>query len=187
MQRRRNGIARKMLQALMVEHMVLEATVQTAVQAPTTHCDVMYADLAEAFAGVGHPTRLAPAHNLTACPPAEIQSGWDLASEEGQDRWRRMVREERPMLIIIGFPCTLWNKFACNINWSTPERREILEGRRLLQKPLKQLMAWTMKEQYDNDRLFLFENPPGSEVWEEEEFTDVWQLDGVVSAINHSP
>ncbi len=93
MQRRRNGIARKVVQALMVEHMVLEATTQLAVQAPTTHCDVMCADLAEAFAGVGHPTRLAPAHSLTACPPAEIQSGWDLASDEGQARWKRMVRD----------------------------------------------------------------------------------------------
>jgi hypothetical protein len=135
--KRRIGFAKSFLSALMVEHVVSSACIEMSMVAPTTHCDVMYADLSEAFAGAGHPTRLAPSVGLTATPPAEIDSGWDLSNAAGQARWRHQIETEKPWLVIIGFPCTLWNKFSVNMNFSTPERRAILESRREYQTSMK--------------------------------------------------
>ena len=46
----------------------------------------MCANLAEAFAGVGRPTRFAASDGLEATRPAEIDDDWDLFSEAGQQR-----------------------------------------------------------------------------------------------------
>ena len=54
------------------------------------------------------------------------------------------------------------------------------------EKEIKELTAWTMREQYDGGRWFLFENPPTSDVFVEPEFTPIRMLPGVYSAINHN-
>jgi hypothetical protein len=179
------AMARQVLPALVLENVVLTSCIETSQAAPTTHCDVLYADLAEAFAGASHPSRLAPAFGMSATPPAEINEGWDLSTPEGQDRWKHTIRTEKPWFVLMGYPCTLWNQFTVNLNWSTPKRRAILLARREHEKPLKELMAWTMKHQQVEGRFFMFENPPG-DIWNEPEFQDVWTMDGVYAGITHS-
>ena len=95
------------------------------------------------------------------------------------------MRKNKPWLTILGYPCTNWCIYNKNVNFQGL-RRAILDARRMSEKEIKELTAWTMREQYDGGRWFLFENPPTSDVFVEPEFTPIWTLPGVYSAVNHN-
>ena len=66
--------------------------------------DILFVDLQEGFAGKANPSKLASRYGLVAGAPMELSTGWDLRTRSGQQKWRRMVLQDKPFLIIIGFP-----------------------------------------------------------------------------------
>ena len=75
------------------------------------------ADLLEGFAGAAVTTLRAPLFGLTAIQPADLDYGWDLGSRSGRAAWLHAQREGKPLLTILGFPCTPWCIFNRNINF----------------------------------------------------------------------
>ena len=158
--RRRNGEAKRILAALVAEQLILTACDTTRKYRSPTYCGVMCADLAEAFAGVGRPTRFAASSGLGATRPAEIDGDWDLSSEAGQQRWRDSTTYNKPWLVLTGYLCAPWNRFTCNFNRPTPARRKMFLSRRFGENGMEEFMALTMRTQHDGGRWLLFGNPP---------------------------
>ena len=102
------GHIRKIVEVMMVVAAVMQTATETSAQCPTTHHDVCYVDLAEMYAGIANPTKIAKSMGLDAADPAELIEGWDLSTPEGNRAWRKMVTSDKPMLIIAGYPCTNW-------------------------------------------------------------------------------
>ena len=139
---------------------------QSAREAPDTHTDVLYVDLAEGMAGRATATELAPEFDLKATVPADIRYGWDLKTPDGRRRWKDMIRTERPLLVMVGFKCTNWCAFNTRFNYH--DRPEVLQEKQESDRPMLRLMVWTMHQQIKNHRFFLFENPSGSAIWKED-------------------
>ena len=149
---------------MVVEQILTSTAISISNKSPESRADIYLCDLLEGFAGEANPSKMAGDYNLTAAEPAEVDLGWDLATEEGRDKWKTSVRENKPWLTILGYPCTNWCIYNKNVNFQGP-RRAILDARRMSEKEIKELTAWTMREQYDGGRWFLFENPPTSDVF----------------------
>ena len=128
-------------------------------------------------------TLRAPLFGLTAIQPADLDYGWDLGSRSGRAAWLHALREGKPLLTILGFPCTPWCIFNRNINFK--DRPQVLEAIQDKDRPLLQITADTAVEQHKAGRFFLLENPPGSDAWNQKELDKVFALDGVISGIIH--
>ena len=124
----------------------------------------LFLDLAEAFAGRARISRYARNANLQVAPPADILYDWDLSTPDGARHWRDQVLHDKPLVIVIGFSCTLWCNFT-KLNYA--HRQSELAELRDRDRSLLRLMTWTMHYQHDNNRYFMFENPPTSAIWRE--------------------
>ena len=140
-------------------------------------------DLIEGCAGEALCTRLAPEYGLQACQPADLDYGWDLATPYGRGLWKRAITERKPLLVVWGHPCTLWCIYNRNINYR--DRLELLHALQDSERPLVKLAAWTFLEQIKGGRLFLLENPPTSDLWNQSDFDPVFSHPDVVGDINH--
>ena len=136
--------------------------------------DVYTVDLAQAFAGMARPTALAAEYGLQASDPADTLYGWDLASTEGAKRWQDVIKQKRPLVVIISMCCTLWSRLNVNLNYSG--HRDLLERLREPERHLLGLMVETMREQHHAGRYFLFENPAGSDIFLEKVMEEVYDL-----------
>jgi len=141
-------------------------------------CDVL-----EGCAGAANLTRLAPQYGLRACQPADICYGWDLATLEGRDLWKQTVLTRKPLLVVWGHPCTMWCIFNRNINYR--DRPALLRALQDSERPLVKLAVWTMLEQLKGGRMFLFENPPHSSLWNEDDLDPVVEHPDVHGEIVH--
>ena len=65
-----------------------------------------HAHVLEGFAGVGNIARRAHLFGLTALQPVDEIYGFDLGTPQGRRRWKYAVRTFKPLVIIMGFPCT---------------------------------------------------------------------------------
>ena len=86
-------------------------------------------DLMELFAGTSKPTSMARRFGLTALQPFEIEDGRDLASKAIQKTVDFALNKFKPLLLMVGFPCTLLCIMNENLNYSS--RMEELWGRTL--------------------------------------------------------
>ena len=128
-------------------------------------------DLLEGCAGKARCTELSAEYGLGAIQPADLQFGWDLLSVDGRARWKHAVSVFKPLLVVWGHPCTLYCVYNNNINYR--DNPQLLQAMRDKQRPLLQLAVWTLKQQLDGGRMFLFENPPNSSLWSEAELGPV--------------
>ena len=120
--------------------------------------------LMEGFAGSPHAPQRAHHFGLTAVQPVDLIYGFDLASGLGRARWKQAIRRHRPLLVVLGFPCTKWCFYNYAINFrNKPELLATLQDQ---DRPLLKLVVWTALEQARNGRIYLLENPciplPGS-------------------------
>jgi len=151
-------------------------------EAKPTHYSFLV-DLAEAFAGRALITKLAHEYKLSAFEPAEKELGWDLSTAQGKASWQHMIVSEKPVVVVIGFCCTLWTSFT-NLNWS--HRQHELKCLRDIDRSMLRLMVWTMKAQHASGRYFLFENPPSSQLWSEPMLQEIYDLPNVMLGVGHA-
>ena len=98
------------------------------------HTDVLSIDLLEIFAGRGRVSELAPRYGLRAVQPMDLKFGQDLKDEETKSHIRQTVRKLKPLLLLVAWPCTVWNLFSENLNYS--HRMEELHQLRAEDRPL---------------------------------------------------
>ena len=90
-----------------------------------------------------------------------------------------MIIREKPLLIVIAFPCTNWCLFT-RLNYAN--KPEILAKKRAIDNKMLRLMVWTMQYQHSQGRLFLFENPASSAIWRNALMKHIYDLRGVCTA-----
>jgi hypothetical protein len=83
-------------------------------------------DIMELFAGVAKPSTLASSYGLRASEPIDAKFGWDLNRPEHQKSVRQAVKQLRPWLLIVGYPCTKYSIMNENANYGH-RREELLE------------------------------------------------------------
>lgn len=98
------------------------------------HTDVMSMDLMEIFAGRGRVSELAPRFNLRAIQPIDLKYGQNLLDARTRRAILDTVDKLKPLLLIIEWPCTYWNIFSENLNYSW--RMDELEDLRESDRPL---------------------------------------------------
>ena len=158
--KRLGGNIKRVVQALEVENATYTAVGRH--EANLHAKSPSYIDIAEGFAGKALITTRASAFGLRAAQPAEINDGWDLSTREGARRWEYMIVMLKPLVVLIGWSCTLWCQFNRHINYK--DFPELLDRLQDETKPMLRLMMWTIKMQDDNVMCYLFENPPTSAV-----------------------
>ncbi|CAK0858169.1 unnamed protein product, partial [Prorocentrum cordatum] len=137
-------------------------------------CQACGTDLIEGCAGTARPTRLASRFELRASPSADIEDGWDLSTTRGVQRWKDQIQKDKPLYVIVGFPCTLWCSYNVNVNYV--DHPELLERLRARDRRLIDLIKWAIKYQVKHGRFFLFENPPTSAIWKDLQFAPLLPL-----------
>ena len=115
----------------------------------TDDCQVCGTDLLEGCAGTARPTHLAAKFELRASPSADKEDGWDLTIREGSQKWKERVTEDKPLVVVIGFPCTLWCSY--NVNFNYVNHPELLEKLRTRDRKLISLIKWTIEYQVKNN------------------------------------
>ena len=133
-------------------------------------------DILELFAGEAKPSLMAPTCDLNACQPFDLVYGQDLKLPENQKVVLRALRRLRPWVLIVGDPCTDYNLFNENLNYS--HRPEELQAKRDADQPLREFVMEVCLEQWDEGRLFVVENSSGSRLWCQTEFQKLAYLPG---------
>ncbi|CAK0896986.1 unnamed protein product, partial [Prorocentrum cordatum] len=92
----------------------------------------------------------------------------------GAQRWKDQIQKDKPLYVIVGFPCTLWCSYNVNVNYV--DHPELLERLRARDRRLIDLIKWTIEYQVKHGRFFLFENPPTSAIWKDLQFAPLLPL-----------
>ena len=130
-----------------------------------TKTDMMVLDLIEVFAGKARLTDLAHRYGLSASQPFDIKYGIDLKTKAGRDTLKKAVKTLKPLLLLVAWPCAVWNIFNRNMNYSY--RLDELESLRDEDRPLVKLGVELCYEQIEGGRFYLGENPLRSDLWKE--------------------
>ncbi|CAE8632217.1 unnamed protein product, partial [Polarella glacialis] len=147
-----------------------------------------YIDLMDMFTGRSQAPGRAYLFGLNAVEPGEISrpedepgGGWNLNSKSGARTWLNAVDRFKPLLTIVAYPCTLRCIFNRNINYRG--REEELEAL----KSTEDVMYWTaihtIHKQLAGGRFFLLENPPGSDLWNEQPVQEILALSDIGTGI----
>ena len=143
----------------------------------------VFTDFTEMFAGQAKPTHLAASYGLRAAEPAELRTGWDLRSPKGQRKWKAQIKELKPLVVVIQYPCRYWSLLT-NTNYA--HRPEELERLRKSEDGMFQLMLWTIREQTRQKRFWILENPQGSALWREPRVAQELTASNATAAIAES-
>lgn len=156
------------------EHQVYESLVthqSRVLNGP--HADVLSIDLLEIFAGRGRVSELAPRFGLRAVQPMDLKFGQDLKDEKTKNQIRNTVKTLKPLLLVVAWPCTVWNLFSENLNYY--HRMDELHQLRAEDRPLVEFGVELCQMQLAEDRFFLGENPVRSRIWQEKSVSDLQQ------------
>ncbi|CAK0827160.1 unnamed protein product [Prorocentrum cordatum] len=169
--KRRIGDLNRTISALEVEAKVRDvvdsAARQVNAEAPRR------ARILEGFAGQGDIAKRAHLFGLAALQPVDLIYGFDLGTVAGRRRWNHAIKTCKPLVVIMGFPCTKWCWYNYAINYR--DFPDLLASFQDEDRPLLKLVVWTALEQQKNGRHFLLENADRSQAWEQPEFDPLWK------------
>ena len=135
----------------------------------------------ELFAGEAGVTQNARHYQLNALEPIDYRFGWDLYEPEQRAQVLATVDQHKPLMVIIGFPCTHYSLFNENLNYA--HRMEELELLREQDQPLLDFAYDVCMRQIEGNRFFILENPLRSRLWEQEKMQRLLQVPGVGTTI----
>ena len=122
-------------------------------------------DVFELFAGSSKLSAMASKHGLNSLQPSDLTFGDDYRRPKTRTKIIQQVRKFRAWLMPMGVDCRLWNQFNINLNYNTPERRELLASLQESEQCLPDFAVQVAYEQEFNGRFFLLENPQNSTLW----------------------
>ncbi|CAK9028994.1 unnamed protein product [Durusdinium trenchii] len=134
-----------------------------------------YVDVFELFAGSAKATLFAKKYGLNALEPYELADGKDLCDKKVESFVLDALRRMRPLLLLIGFPCTEFCIMNENCNYAL--RPEELELRRALMRPALKWVCKLCQEQAASGRYYILENPLRSRLWQEACVKELYKVD----------
>ena len=141
-------------------------------------------DVLEVFGGHAEVSVQAWKHGLLALQPVDLEYGADLTRPAEREDLLDSIRETRPRLVIIEFPCTLWSSLS-RMNYRGSSGRQRLEGLRREQRPFLQLTADIAHLQREAGDDFLVENPQNSEARKEKVIQELEEANWTWTTIGH--
>ncbi|CAK0855499.1 unnamed protein product, partial [Prorocentrum cordatum] len=126
------------------------------------------ADLMEGCARAARPANHDAQFELRASPGAAKEGGWDFSIPEGSRRWKAQAIVDKPLVVVIGFPCVAWRSYSVNVKYL--DCPELLEKPRARDRKLICIMKWTIDGQFKRGRFFSSEKPPTSSIWSDAQF-----------------
>ena len=90
----------------------------------------------------------------------DLRTGWDFMKNGDRKRAMQWIRQNKPLVVVLSPPCTEFSQIQ-NLNDWTPRRAERYNK-------AVQMLRFAMevaKEQADNERYFIFENPARATSW----------------------
>ncbi|CAE8672696.1 unnamed protein product, partial [Polarella glacialis] len=189
----KNGVRKRLTGQLRQLHSALE--VETKVYARQLSYEQYlaqrspaYIDLMDMFTGRSQAPGRAYLFGLNAVEPGEISrpedelgGGWNLNSKSGARTWLNAVDRFKPLLTIVAYPCTLRCIFNRNINYKG--REEELEALKSTEDVKYWTALHTIHKQLAGGRFFLLENPPGSDLWNEQPVREILAISDVGTGI----
>ena len=115
-------------------------------------------DLLEVFAGGAEVSLQFARRGWFTLEPCDILYGSDPSDPQERDRIESIVREQKPRLVIISFPCRFWSKLT-DTNFRTPQERRRLQKLRKAELPFLELCERIFEEQLRRGDDALGENP----------------------------
>ena len=134
-----------------------------------------YVDVFELFAGSAKATLFAKKYGLNALEPYELADVKDLCDKKVESFVLDALRRMRPLLLLIGFPCTEFCIMNENCNYAL--RPEELELRRALMRPALKWVCKLCQEQAASGRYYILENPLRSRLWQEACVKELYKVD----------
>ena len=135
-----------------------------------------FADLMELYAGTAKATLFSTQYGFNAVEPFDKNEGKNL-TEPAQSRLvEHAIQQLRPLLLLVGFPCTLWNFLNENCNYY--HRMEELEAMRELQRPLLRWICQQIKKQAERGNYLIFESSQRCHIWDEACGAELSELPG---------
>ena len=141
-------------------------------------------DILETFAGTANISKRCHEFNLTAAEPIDYNTRWDLRKPAHRDRVPEILDVLRPIVLIQGIDCRDWCLLQDNCNYV--RRKILLLMRRAKARVLLRKVAAWCRQQHQQGRCFLIENPLTSRLWQEQCIQDLTKLDGVQSTVCHA-
>ena len=179
--KRISGNLNRVIAAYVVAMSVRQAVIQAEAETHRKHPH--HVDVLEGYAGAANITKLSWQFDLTALAPVDKEMGWDLMKEKGRASWWKTLTTCRPLVTILGHPCTLYCFYNVHCNYA--DRPEVLEKLRKEQEPLWEITAGTCEFQSKTGAIFLLENPLGSELHNDAKMNRIKALPGVTCGISH--
>ena len=106
---------------------------------------------------------------------------WDLSKRHIQEKAMKLLKRDKPGLLIASPPCTLFSLLQ-NLS-GNPRTRDPEAWRTAVN--LLEFAVKMCEEQRKNNRLFVFEHPLGATSWKEECLDKLRREEGVLQAIAH--
>ena len=106
---------------------------------------------------------------------------WDLSKKYVQEKAMKLLKRDKPGLLIASPPCTLFSVLQ-NLS-GDPKERDPEAWQRAVD--LLDFAVRMCVEQHKHNRLFVFEHPLGATSWKEECLDQLRRADGVLQAIAH--
>jgi hypothetical protein len=166
------GDTKKIIKCLENEVLAMEAL-------PPERDKTSSVDLLELYAGAAKATLLAKQYGLNALEPFDKNEGKDLSDPQQQQLVQQALQRFRPLLLLIGFPCTLWNLLNENCNYYY--RMHELETMREEQRPLLRWTCEIIKEQANMGNYFIFESSLRCRIWDEPCVQELNDLPGALT------
>jgi len=102
----------------------------------------------------------------TAAQPVSIETGFDLATIEGQTKAWQAYEEESPDLVVIAFPCSPWSSMQ-NMQMNTQAGKQKVQQKQAEARVLVDFAAALAKRQGEKGKVYVLENPVASKAWKE--------------------
>ena len=175
------GDVRKAMQALTVEQQCYATGCKSANRRIRWKLHVL-----EVFSGSAHISHQAVNKwGLRVGTPIDICNGFDLSSKMCQEHVWKYVQTNRPLVTVLGVPCTVWSIFNENMNYRAKDRLSELMRARHASLPMVRWVVKLCMWLHENGLHFLVENPVASRLWEAEPLLRLGSISGVVSVVGH--
>jgi hypothetical protein len=113
----------------------------------------------EIFAGTARVTAACRDIGLSTGPPVDINTGFDLLTEEGQQATWELIKSGQPLVIFMAPVCTAWS----SLSNTRPEAERI--KRRAEAYPMVEFCSEIAQYQQRAGKYFIIENPETSQMW----------------------
>ena len=141
-------------------------------------------DIVEVFGGQAQVSLEFSRWGWHSAEPIDQIYGQDLRNPDERARVLKMIRDLKPRLAIIAYPCTLWGPLA-RINYTTSQEKRRLRQHRDRERPFLELCEEIFCEQLREGRDALGENPLCSESFKEKPIANILRHPEVYAGVGH--